>query len=165
MAEVIQGYAELERALRELTTVAPKTAREGLFMCANHCKDVAVEYAPRSPTVANRSTSLKRKKRTRRYHEPGSLEKSIEAEANETQGSVFVAANAFCVSAKGYNYAPKIHDEQGISWHNLGPGSIAKNRGGRVGGKFILRAIQDSADWCTRAIVGRLEHHLGRAWR
>jgi len=165
MAEVINGYADLERALRELTNVAPRTAREGLFQCANHCKDVAVEYAPRSPTVANRSTSLKRKKRTRRYHEPGSLEKSIEAEWDDKHAAVFVAANAYCVSAKGYNYAAKIHDEQGVTWHNLGPGSIAKNRSGRVGGKFILRAIQDNADWCTRAIVGRLEHHLGRSWR
>ena len=47
---------------------------------------------------------------------------------------------------KGYNYAPKIHDERGKTWQNLGPGSIAKNSSGKVGDKFIERAIADKAD-------------------
>ena len=47
---------------------------------------------------------------------------------------------------KGYNYAPKIHDERGKTWQNLGPGSIAKNSSGKVGDKFIERAIADNAD-------------------
>lgn len=150
----IQGIQELSSALGELRRRSRALSREALFVCAQHCKAVAVSYAPRSPTIANYSATLKRKRRSTSRRFPGGLEKSIECEANDKSAAVFIRQNAYCVSPKGYNYAKRIHDERGISWHNLGAGSIAK--GGKVGEKFILRAIQDSAQWCLRAIQGRL---------
>jgi len=39
-------------------------------------------------------------------------------------------------------YAKKIHDEKGSTWHNLGPGTLAK--GIDADDKFIKRAIDDS---------------------
>ena len=84
-------------------------------MCAQHCKAVAAAYAPRSPTMANHSAALKRKKRTTAHRYPGSLEKSIECESSADRASVFVRQNALCVSATGYNYAKRIHDERGKS--------------------------------------------------
>ena len=150
----LTGLDKLARALGDLRTQSRTLAREALFMCAQHCKAVAAAYAPRSPTMANHSAALKRKKRTTAHRYPGSLEKSIECESSADRASVFVRQNALCVSATGYNYAKRIHDERGKSWRNLGAGSIAK--GGKVGEKFIERAISDSADWCERVLSGRL---------
>ena len=150
----LTGLDRLSRALGDLRTQSRTLAREALFMCAQHCKAVAAAYAPRSPTMANHSAALKRKKRTTAHRYPGSLEKSIECESSADRASVFVRQNALCVSATGYNYAKRIHDEHGKSWRNLGAGSIAK--GGKVGEKFTERAIADSEGWCCRALAGRL---------
>lgn len=149
----IQGIQELSSALGELRRRSRALSREALFVCAQHCKAVAVAYAPRSPlspTIPPPS-SANAAPHPAAFWQP---RKSIECEADDTRAAVFVRQNAYCVSSKGYNYAKRIHDERGISWHNLGAGSIAK--GGKVGEKFILRAIQDSVDWCRRAIQGRL---------
>lgn len=163
MAEEITGVDNLCRSLECLRTACPAAAREAMVVCGEHCKALAFRYAPRSPTMANHARHLKRNKTTTARKFPGNLEKSIECEYDEKHASVFVAQNAHCVSRKGYNYAKKIHDERGKSWQNLGPGSIAK--GGKVGDKFILRAIQDSVDWCFRSIDGRLKAVLAGTWR
>jgi len=161
MAE-ITGIEEVSRALGELRKVCPAAARQALFVCAERCKQTAVSYAPRSPTMKNHSGKLKRKKQTVSRKFPGNLEKSIEAEYDDNHASVFVAMNALCVSKGGFNYAKKIHDERGKTWQKLGAGSIAK--GGKVGDKYIERAIKDNVDWCLRAITGRLQAVLKSTW-
>lgn len=147
----IHGLEDVQRAIRALHGVAGVAITRGLSRIGLIAQRAATAYAPRSPTNAQYSTTLKRKKRTARKLFPGNLEKSIDWEivgsGTPTPGvSVYVAANGYCRSKKGYNYAPKIHDERGKTWHNLGPGSIAKNSGGKVGDKFIERAIADNAD-------------------
>lgn len=163
MAEEITGVDNLCRSLERLRTACPAAARQAMFVCAERCKQTAVRYAPRSPTMANASAALKRKKRSTQRRYPGNLEKSIECEFDERHASVFVAQNAFCVSKGGFNYAKKIHDERGKTWQRLGAGSIAKGAG--VGEKFIERGIKDNIDWCLRAIEGRLKAVLAGTWR
>lgn len=158
----VRGAGSLCAALASLRRAAPDAARQALAACALHCRAAAVRYAPRSPTMANASAALKRKRRTASRKMPGALEKSIECESDAMRASVFVARNALCVSPGGFNYAKRIHDERGKTWRNLGPGSVAK--GGPVGDKFIERAIRDSLPWCRRAVEGRLAAALGRAW-
>jgi len=133
-----------------------------MHKCGERCKAQASLYAPRSPTMANHSATLKRKKQTVSRKFPGNLEKSIEAEYDDKHASVFVAMNALCVSKGGFNYAKKIHDERGKTWKKLGAGSIAK--GGKVGDKFIERSIKDNIDWCLQAIKGRLDKALHDIW-
>lgn len=162
MAE-ITGIETLNKALADLRGVCPAAARQAMFVCAERCKQTAVRYAPRSPTMANHAKTLKRKKTTVSRKFPGNLEKSIECEYDEKHASVFVAMNALCVSKNGFNYAKKIHDERGKTWQRLGAGSIAK--GGKVGEKFIERGIRDNADWCLRAIEGRLKAVLAGTWK
>ena len=163
MAGEITGVDEVANALGELRTACPEAARQAMYACAQRCKQTAFRYAPRSPTMANASSTLRRKKRsaTRRY--PGNLEKSIECESDERHASVFVAMNALCVSKGGFNYAKKIHDERGKTWHNLGAGSIAK--GGGVGEKFIERGIRDNLDWCRRTLELKLKAVLSGKWK
>lgn len=163
MAEVIIGEKELLRALGALQGANRKAAAAAMKSCAERCKALAVRYAPRSPTMANASAALKRKRRTASRKMPGALEKSISCESDATRASVYVARNALCVSSKGFNYAKRIHDERGKTWRNLGPGSVAK--GGGVGEKFVERAVRDSLPWCRAAIEGRLRAAVGDAWR
>jgi len=164
MAGEITGLEEVSRALSGLRNVCPEAARQAMFACAERCKQTAVRYAPRSPTMKNHSAGrLKRKKRTVSRKFPGNLEKSISCEHDERHASVYVATNALCVSKGGFNYAKKIHDERGKSWFKLGAGSVAK--GGKVGEKYIERAIYDNVGWCLRAITGRLNAVLARTWR
>lgn len=162
MAE-ITGVDDVCKALEQLRGVCPAAARQAMFVCAERCKQTAVRYAPRSPTMANHAKTLKRKHTTRSRKFPGNLEKSIECEYDEKHASVFVAQNAYCVSPKGFNYAKKIHDERGKTWHKLGAGSIAKGAG--VGEKFIERGIRDNISWCLAAIEGRLKAVLAGTWR
>lgn len=163
MANEITGVDNLCRSLERLRTACPAAARQAMSVCAERCKQTAVRYAPRSPTMANASAALKRKKRSTQRRYPGNLEKSIECEYDERHASVFVAQNAFCVSKYGFNYAKKIHDERGKSWQRLGAGSIAKGAG--VGEKFIERGIKDNVAWCLRAIEGRLKAVLSGTWK
>ncbi len=68
---------------------------------------------------------------------PGGLERSISMEVKETYGRVFVAS-----SSEAGKYAAYIHDERGVKWQRLGPGSLAKpGKAQGVGEKFIERAI------------------------
>ncbi|MGN0851853.1 MAG: hypothetical protein ACI4Q3_00590 [Kiritimatiellia bacterium] len=150
MAE-IHGIEDVQRAIQDIRGVAGVALKRGLSRIGLIAQRDAKAYAPRSPTNAQYSATLKRKKRTSRKMFPGNLEKSIAWEivgaGTPSPGvSVFVASNAYCRSKRGFNYAPKIHDERGHTWHNLGPGSIAKNTSGKVGDKFIERAIADNAD-------------------
>ena len=148
----IQGLNEVNAELRRLSKAAPQAARAALTRCGAIAVREAKANAPRSPTNALHSSTLKRKKRTARKMLPGGLEKSIAFEADENGCSVFVASNSFAGK-----YAKRIHDEKGISWKNRGPGTIAK--GARADDKFIERAIKDN----TRAFTQIIEDELKKA--
>jgi hypothetical protein len=110
--------------------------------------------------MAERSATLKRKKRTALRTTPGGLEKSIEYEVKGDTCSVFVAENAYCKTKKGFNYAKRIHDEKGKSWRNRGPGTIAK--GSRADDKFVERAIRDNQDKFLDVFKSELRKALPR---
>lgn len=152
MAGEIIGLEGVAAAISNLSKVAPVAARRALEKCGKLAMMEAKRRAPRGPTLTNLSQNLKRKKRTTlksrpSFKPPGGLEKSIQFESDFTHASVFVPSNALCVNKKtGYNYAKRIHDEQYVTWRNLGPGSKEKAKNGaQIGGKFIERAIRDNA--------------------
>lgn len=156
MGSPIKGMDDLQRTLNGLAAELPHALGRGLSRIGLLAQREAKAYAPRSPTNAQLSATLKRKRRTARKMFPGGLEKSIEWElvgdAPLIGCSVFIAQNGYSVSKHGYNYARKIHDERGITWRNLGPGSVAKNTSGKVGEKFIQRAIEDNATKFVRIL-------------
>lgn len=163
----IKGLDSVCAALNSLRNAAPNAARAAMHKCGERCKAQASLYAPRSPTKSQYNEGLKRKKRTqRKYVTPGNLEKSVACEYDDSHASVFIASNGMCVSPKGYNYAKKIHDERGKTWQKLGRGSQAKNARaqGKVGDKFIERAIRDNVDFCYKVIDERLNAALKKAW-
>lgn len=138
----ISGIAGVEALLKSAGAAAPVVIARSLTRIGQRVRDEAKRNAPRSPTMAQLSATLKRKKRTARRTTPGGLEKSIEYEVKGGTCSVFVAENAYCKTSKGFNYAKRIHDEKGKLWRNRGPGTIAK--GSRADDKFIERAIRDN---------------------
>lgn len=101
----------------------------------------AKRNAPISPTKKQHSKTLKRKRITaRKQFFPGGLEKSIAYKVlSSGDVSVFVAKN----SPAG-DYAKRIHDEKGVTWHDRGVGTIAK--GAQADEKFIARAVHEHAD-------------------
>ena len=161
MAGDIQGLDAVDAAIRNLTKVAPQAARRAMQKAGVKCASWASgEYTPFGPTLQDLNnartnpryiTGANGKKKKYRitlksrpsFRPPGNLRLSITYEADETHASVFIPSNALCVSKKGYNYARRIHDERYKSWRNLGPGSIHKTISGKVGEKFIERAIKD----------------------
>lgn len=140
----INGVSFVLGQLAHLPEVHRRVIRESLTTIGKHVKREAKLNAPKSPTMTERSATLKRKKRTALRTTPGGLEKSIEYEVKGDTCSVFVAENAYCKTKKGFNYAKRIHDEKGKSWHKRGPGTIAK--GSRADDKFVERAIRDNQD-------------------
>ncbi len=137
----INGIEELARALSRFPErLAAARARAGARI-GPHCVREAKANAPRSPTKAQRSKTLKRKRTTsRRRFFPGGLEKSIEcATLPNGDVSVFVAKNSYAGA-----YARRIHDEKGVSWSRRGAGTVAKGR--RADEKFIARAVDDNAE-------------------
>ena len=151
----IRGLAEIERKLKAAGRVASAVAERGLARCGAIALRDAVRMAPRSPTKAQYSATLKRKKRTdRKRFFPGGLEKSIETETKGGVCTVFVRRNSFAGK-----YARRIHDERGVTWHNLGPGSIAK--GGPVGEEFIKRAILWNEPTFRKILESELTKEIG----
>ena len=142
MAEVV-NINGASRLLGQLGRVAPMAASRALSRAGLLVVREAKANAPRSPTNAILSSTLKRKKRTARKTHPGGLEKSIDYKVSATgttpSCSVFVASNAFAGK-----YARRIHDEKGRTWQKRGPGTIAK--GARADDKFVERAINDNQD-------------------
>lgn len=86
-----------------------------------------------------------RKKGTKAKKTPGGLERSISVEFvnGGDAAHIFIPLNA-----EAGKYADRIHNKRGITWTNLGPGSLAKQKptGGRVGEKFIDRAYSENID-------------------
>jgi len=107
----------------------------------------AIRNAPRSPSQkvinALRKTRRKTTKKARAVSRanPGGLERSIMQEVtsapDEVSGSVYVAANG-----EAGKYAERIHDQKGLTWSKLGPGTIQK--GSRADEKFIERAVMEN---------------------
>ena len=146
MSDDFNGVEELRASLKKLMAMPKPVIRRALSRCGMIAVREAKANAPRSPTMKQKSATLKRKKRTRQRTMPGGLEKSIEYEITPRgQLSVFVAANSFAGK-----YAKRIHDEKGMTWRNRGPGTIAK--GSRADEKFVERAIKDNTDKFTAII-------------
>lgn len=142
-----------------------KAAAEAIEAGCGKVRAEAQKYAPRSPTQAQLN---RLRKTTRKVHrepnshsrpKPGGLERSIDYSADylEMTGEIFVAANS-----EAGSYAAKMHDERGKTWRNLGPGSIAKNKGGKVGDKFIERAIDDNSKTFEKYVNDRIDKALAK---
>lgn len=109
---------------------------------APHAMREAIRNAPVSPTVAQLSATLKRKKRTSRRLMPHGLEKSIMS-AVEMRGDSFPDVAVFVPSnSPAGKYARYIHDEKGKKWWKRGIGT--QRKGVRADDKFIARAIADN---------------------
>jgi hypothetical protein len=153
MSVTVNGVKEIMLAFDRLPQAARAAAGNGVYRATVLVRGTAVEYAPVSPTdvqaardtrKTRKNTSKRKKPTATSRRKPGALERSISMSvitAPRIEGSVFVAENAECRSAKGYNYAKRIHDEKGKSWQNRGPGTI--NKGPKADHKFIERALKD----------------------
>ena len=151
----IHGLQELERALSRFPErLAAARSRAGARV-GLHCVREAKANAPRSPTKAQHSKTLKRKRITsRRQFFPGGLEKSIACETLPNGDvSVFVAKNSFAGE-----YARYIHDEKGVRWFKRGAGTVAK--GSRADEKFIERAVNDNAEKYRRVYEQEFQREL-----
>lgn len=145
----LKGTAELIKSLLMVSTKARAAVNNALTFAGGKVRTVAQSYCPISPTQAQNFRLRKTKKKVQRKAtattraKPGGLRRSIDFEVNKPAmtASIFVASNS-----EGGKYAKKIHDQRGISWNNLGPGSIAANKSGSVGEKFIERAIADKKE-------------------
>ena len=141
------GMKLLLAKLQGAGAVVRRAAFDAITVGCGRVRSEARKYCLRSPTQAQlnrlRKTTrkVKRKPSSHSRPKPGGLERSIDFAADylKMEGEIFVAANS-----EGGSYAKKIHDERYKTWRNLGPGSIAKNKGGKVGEKFIERAIADN---------------------
>lgn len=164
MADII-GLDQVAADLRNLSSASSEAARNALVKCGRLAMMEAKHRAPRGPTLKNLSKNLKRKKRTTlksrpSFKPPGGLERSIQYDSDYVHASVFIAS-----SSEAKEYAKRIHDEQYVTWRNLGPGSIEKaNNGAQIGGKFIERAIRDNVGKFRDIIAYFLNAALRKAW-
>lgn len=160
----INGLHELTAALSRFPERMKRAIANAGREIGDFVRQEAKARAPISPTKKNHSKSLKRKRITAvRGHTPGGLEKSIRYEVLPNGDvSVFVPSNGYTRTQKGFNYAPRIHDERGTKWHNLGPGSLEKSSGRRVGEKFIQRARDENIDKIRNAYRLHLEKEIAR---
>lgn len=151
MPDVVDTRGVLDM-LRQFPKQARKGAVAGVRKACLIVHREAVRNAPISPTNNQYSKAvLKRKKRTSRRLHPGGLSRSIEWDARDMEGAVFVASNS-----EAARYAKRIHDEKGKTWHKRGPGTVAK--GARADDKFIERAVRDN----ERLIDGIIESEMRR---
>lgn len=137
------GEVTVNFDLKKLGGTIPKNVQVALASCGQYAQRESKRNAPRSPTMKQGSATLKRKRRSAQRRSPGGLERSIQYAAQGDDVAVFVAQNAECRSAKGYNYAKRIHNEKGTKWFKRGAGTVAK--GARADEKFIARAIFENA--------------------
>ena len=156
----IRGKTELLKAMHEVGAKTRTEVNQVFSVVGLKVRSVAQQYACISPTQAQKNRLKKTRRRGKRKAtattraKPGGLRRSIEMEvdAARMQASIFVAQNS-----EGGKYAKRIHDERYISWRKLGPGSIAANNSGKVGEKFIERAITDNEKNIHEALRKKLE--------
>lgn len=138
----------------------PEEIAKAVEACGQHAARESKRNAPRSPTKKQGSATLKRKRRSKQRRAPGGLERSIEYEVTPDSATIFVAQNAACRTAKGFNYAKRIHDEKGVTWFKRGAGTVAK--GARADEKFIERAIKENAGRYEQRIQQAVSAALGK---
>lgn len=156
----VRGTAELLKALFLVSTKTRAEVGKAFSAVGPKVRSVAQQYANISPTQAQKNRLKKTERKGKRKAtattraKPGGLRRSIEMEVDaiRMQASVFVAQNS-----EGGKYAKKIHDERYVTWHRLGPGSIAANKSGKIGEKFIERAIVDNEKNIHEALRKKLE--------
>lgn len=134
-----QAIAELERWGGQLSGVQKRCH----FEIGKILLPEARKNAPKSPTRQTLNRIRKTKRKTRRNpratsrHTPGTLEKSIQTDANEQRLEIGVPSNS-----NAGQYAYKMHEEKGRTWFKRGPGTVQK--GAHADEKFIERAIEDN---------------------
>ena len=139
----VHGAREIEEGLRRFGREVAAARAAALKASAKTVWGRARDYAPISPTQAQKKAARKTRRKVRRKAtattraKPGGLVRSIEWYAGPDYASVFVAANSDAGA-----YAKKIHDEKGKTWHKRGLGTVAK--GGQADDKFIDRALTDA---------------------
>ena len=156
----VHGKAELLKALFLVSTKTRTEVGKAFSAVGLKVRSVAQQYANISPTQAQKNRLKKTKRKGKRKAtattraKPGGLRRSIEMEVDpiRMQAIVFVAQNS-----EGGKYAKKIHDERYVTWRRLGPGSIAANKSGKIGEKFIERAIVDNEKNIQEALRKKLE--------
>ncbi len=140
--------------------VGKRAAANGMRRIGHLVQTTAVAYAPKGPTQAELDALrkaewvLRGKKPTARQKKawekrknpratsrpkPGGLMRSIGMTWDNTNATIFVAANS-----EAGKYAYRIHELKGKEWFRRGPGTFAK--GPKADEKFITRAIADTRD-------------------
>jgi len=183
-AITITGLDAVQRKLMQLPTQSATATRRALTKCALTAQKYAVWNAPISPKQEQvnkamtmwrpvSATTLKRKVKGQWVYRdrnrkadassramPGGLEKSIEAFSDGKEACVFVARNSHAGA-----YAAVIHDKRHHKpgWSELGTGSKAKSpRKGRVGEKFIERAIFENKDEYHKIIDTEIRKEINK---
>lgn len=154
----ISGGTSITFDLSALMAKIGDGVHKALLAVGLNAQREAKRYAPKSPTMKQRSATLKRKRRTKQKSNAGGLERSIDYEVFGDTVSVFIDQNAECTTEKGFNYAKRIHDEKGVTWFKRGAGTIAK--GPQADEKFIERAIKDNATKYEQRIAKAVENAL-----
>jgi hypothetical protein len=136
--------------------VRDRALPRAMLKCGMIAKREAIRNAPRSPTQSAKNNLHKTSRRrpadprSTGRAKPGGLERAISMTSGSDNAEVFVATNS-----EAGKYAYRIHEEKGITWHERGPGTIAK--GGRADEKFISRALADNAAVFLRIIKTEFE--------
>ncbi|GAG21217.1 unnamed protein product, partial [marine sediment metagenome] len=116
----------------------PEAEGKALFEVGRIVQSEARMRAPQSPTVGQaKAAGISQRKRGR---EAGTLTRAIVMV--QKRGEVIVGV----LRGAALKYADYIHNGQGTRWQNIGPGSRAKQRAAKVGGKFLDRAYDDNVD-------------------
>ena len=144
----IKGLEELRQKLQTSPAAFREASIAALTRCAIRAHRDAVANAPRSPSqeefdgIVGQPGGNKKKTPSKRKFTPGGLERSIawSVDTQALEATVHVSA-----SSEAASYAEKIHDGD----YNLGVGSRNKSAAGagKVGPKFITRAIEDNAGY------------------
>jgi len=139
----ITGECSVQFDLSKATAAINAEVAKAMQGVGLHAMREAKRNAPKSPTMKQRSATLKRKRRTKQKSNAGGLERSIQYDVMGDTVSVYILQNAECTTAGGFNYAKRIHDEKGKSWFKRGAGTVAK--GPQADEKFIQRAVFENA--------------------
>jgi len=115
---------------------------------------------PQSPTKGQaKKAGIARKKRKNKAgkwqnRSPGTLTRAIKLV--KKRGEVIVGV----MSGAALKYANYIHNGEGLLWHNIGPGSRAKETTATVGGDFLTRAYDDNIDDLQAVYEAEIEKAL-----
>ena len=131
-----ENIGSVVKDLNDLTHDIEAETRDTLTEVGLFVQAEAIQRTPISPTKAQASSDPDYNFDAKKS--PGTLLHSIDVR----KGMDYVDVGVMTGSALAY--ADAIHNGQGKSWQNIGPGSRAKSGGAKVGGKFIDRAYDDN---------------------